>query len=731
MQAPRSHGAASASSGPAQSTAARVSIAAARVEGLLRRVPEWAASIVQKRGRDGSLPRELTDSELEALVAALGQAYQEIFDTGPAAAQCALADARVRVGILQLAAFGYRGPAPPLVGEPAQALLLQAEWGAWACDLANLLVNQDVTGHPAAVEGQRWMAHGLLQTGAIPAAARQLANLADALRNSAVTPSRAFCEAAFDHFLEPALDLPAVLLSLSMRSGVASTMALSTTVLKAVDGSAGARSPVAAQTSPLVPGRTRAGRRLINGGVQGSTAGRLTFPAEPPLAVAASLAGGALPLLERLLRRAGEAPGGLESGVLGGSGNTFTIGMVARVPLTASLGLKWTWGCLLPLLAYGDPLQAAALVASAAKLLRRTDVNGRGGRVGPALVCELVQPLTAPGHLDGAAPAVRARLGLVLSVGLGEWVAELWRVVGVADAGTGPAGATKDEDTRDACLATLLGLCRTSVAVNSSGGDRGGGGGGSSTGGSGRPVGGGGDSRSSGGGGGAPWLPTGLAAVEVEAVGLALWLLQAWTPAAGPEPFGLIAETGLATAHLAASRPQEVRALGASGSANAWQPAAVRAVAEAVRRGFGVWQPAGGALRADTVAALGRQLRAVARQLEAWRAGEEGEGGGVDPDPEVWADLQAVVHGSTLGAALARQLVPPAEARRRLGLPPACSHPACANLAGDSEAGLRLRQCGRCGQAGYCCRECQTAHWRGGHRQACGGGSGSGGSKAS
>ncbi|PNH06782.1 hypothetical protein TSOC_006804 [Tetrabaena socialis] len=32
---------------------------------------------------------------------------------------------------------------------------------------------------------------------------------------------------------------------------------------------------------------------------------------------------------------------------------------------------------------------------------------------------------------------------------------------------------------------------------------------------------------------------------------------------------------------------------------------------------------------------------------------------------------------------------------------PACSNPACANLAGDSEAGLRLQQCGRCGPWGF------------------------------
>ncbi|KAG2489054.1 hypothetical protein HYH03_012490 [Edaphochlamys debaryana] len=59
-----------------------------------------------------------------------------------------------------------------------------------------------------------------------------------------------------------------------------------------------------------------------------------------------------------------------------------------------------------------------------------------------------------------------------------------------------------------------------------------------------------------------------------------------------------------------------------------------------------------------------------------------------------------------------------AEARALL---PACANPACANLAGDSEAGLRLQRCAGCQAVSYCCKECQTAHWRAGHKAACGG----------
>ncbi|KXZ49640.1 hypothetical protein GPECTOR_20g497 [Gonium pectorale] len=48
-----------------------------------------------------------------------------------------------------------------------------------------------------------------------------------------------------------------------------------------------------------------------------------------------------------------------------------------------------------------------------------------------------------------------------------------------------------------------------------------------------------------------------------------------------------------------------------------------------------------------------------------------------------------------------------------------CANPNCANLDGDSEAGLRLTPCAGCGEAAYCCRDCWTAHWRAGHRAAC------------
>ncbi|KXZ45140.1 hypothetical protein GPECTOR_58g589 [Gonium pectorale] len=67
---------------------------------------------------------------------------------------------------------------------------------------------------------------------------------------------------------------------------------------------------------------------------------------------------------------------------------------------------------------------------------------------------------------------------------------------------------------------------------------------------------------------------------------------------------------------------------------------------------------------------------------------------------------------------LADALPTPAGARRLL--PGRCANPSCANLEGDSEAGLALKACSGCGAVGYCCRPCQTAHWRAGHKDACG-----------
>ncbi len=63
-------------------------------------------------------------------------------------------------------------------------------------------------------------------------------------------------------------------------------------------------------------------------------------------------------------------------------------------------------------------------------------------------------------------------------------------------------------------------------------------------------------------------------------------------------------------------------------------------------------------------------------------------------------------------------LVSPEEVGRRLA-GGCCSNGACVQLEGDSEAAVKLRRCGGCKAVRYCCQECQAADWAAGHKQAC------------
>ncbi|KAG2492585.1 hypothetical protein HYH03_009246 [Edaphochlamys debaryana] len=475
-------------------------------------------------------------------------------------------------------------------------------------------------------------------------------------------------------------------------------------------------------------------------------ADRTCFPAEAPPPTAAALAGGALPILERQMRRAGE--------VLEGPEAKFMAGLEDALD----------GGSTLHLLAYGEPLQAAAYAATITKLLRRAAAGGlpcSGDKGYSPLrpchdVCYGIYSAVSP---DGAAPAALSRLGLVLSLALPEWLPELSRLAlqGAAEdeaawreeqeqrqgAGEqrGTDGEAADDNhrllflTRSALMGTPLALgfqlATSSVPAAAEGSAAAGGAEGppgSST--DGACRGGGGPDGSDGE---VVWRLAGLP--EVELVGAALGLLHRRRPdpcdALGTALYGATGEFAL---RLASMRPSDVRALAADGSASAsasaWRPEAVRSVAEAMRRAADDYRSedsADATKAAHALATLARHLEPLAVQLQAWAAGEEGDGSVTWVD--VWAEVPAEWKANALLSALAPFLVPAAEARRRLGLPPACSNPACANLAGDSEAGLRRQRCGRCGQASYCCRDCQTAHWRSGHKEACGGGSG-GGSKA-
>ncbi|KAG2431543.1 hypothetical protein HXX76_009557 [Chlamydomonas incerta] len=59
-----------------------------------------------------------------------------------------------------------------------------------------------------------------------------------------------------------------------------------------------------------------------------------------------------------------------------------------------------------------------------------------------------------------------------------------------------------------------------------------------------------------------------------------------------------------------------------------------------------------------------------------------------------------------------------------------CCATRCTNLAGRSEAELPLQACGSCKAVRYCGRACQAAHWRAGHKEACGALKGKGGAGA-
>ncbi|KXZ48304.1 hypothetical protein GPECTOR_29g79 [Gonium pectorale] len=156
----------------------------------------------------------------------------------------------------------------------------------------------------------------------------------------------------------------------------------------------------------------------------------LSLPAEPPPTLAAALDGGLLRCLERLMRRAGRYPQRPEA--------TLLQRLVQRVRQSQSV-----WSYLAPLLAYGEPRQAAALLATLRKLLRTVDSRALGAEdLDPeanlhdcilttisdvlAAVVEQEEELAAaaaPGA-EPPSPASQQLLGLV-SCAACEWLPEL------------------------------------------------------------------------------------------------------------------------------------------------------------------------------------------------------------------------------------------------------------------------------------------------------------------
>ncbi|KAG2490913.1 hypothetical protein HYH03_010826 [Edaphochlamys debaryana] len=146
---------------------------------------------------------------------------------------------------------------------------------------------------------------------------------------------------------------------------------------------------------------------------------------------------------------------------------------------------------------------------------------------------------------------------------------------------------------------------------------------------------------------------------------------------------------------LAAAYPEHMYVRGIGGSSAhpttpAWSVEALRLLA---------------ARLSGSETSLGEEVEALAARLEQQPGAEALTGG-----------------ASAAELAAAAERLTALRAEVRAVLPPACSNPACVSLVGDSEAGLRLQQCRGCGRESYCGKECQTAHWRAGHKEACGSG---------
>ncbi|PNH08886.1 hypothetical protein TSOC_004545 [Tetrabaena socialis] len=407
------------------------------------------------------------------------------------------------------------------------------------------------------------------------------------------------------------------------------------------------------------------------------------LPPAPPPRLAAALAGGLLPSLERLLRRAGEEPDGQES-------------MVVRGMLGAAQpGNLWAH-----LLAYGEPRQAAALVATLGKLLRRACLVQDGTeeairdhyflfRVCLDVLKLQLTATTGPSH------AAENQLGRLLGVTTCDWLPALSRQALQLIAYQAASGINSGSKSLAARLSPLL-LWPQLLAYRFQG-----------AGGTGAAAGPVAETAAAAAAAAASnadcdaggWLLLLEDMRVVELLGGLLRLSKPWLTEADASPF----RTMLAGCcyGVAAACPDAV--LRAAGS-YAWPPELVRALPGGVReRYFSVHAEC-----ADALAAM----------LEGGGAG--GGGSGSEEQRCARERLLAAVarrqHQAELGI-LAAALVPPAETCSLLRT---CSYRGCTRLAGDSEAEAQLQACGRCDAAWYCCRECQLAHWRdGGHREVC------------
>ncbi|KXZ47164.1 hypothetical protein GPECTOR_37g170 [Gonium pectorale] len=492
--------------------------------------------------------------------------------------------------------------------------------------------------------------------------------------------------------------------------------------------------------------------RAEQGSRQAAARGPLHLPPSPPRPVAAALSGGLLPCLEYLLRSAGRGPaGGWQA---------------AAVRELAA----WLEAQLAALLAYGDEREAAALVTTLGKLLRRALADPRvlegawepranfwqavlsivsallpgiGGNHDPSsdvTASEGGAPEAAAGPQEpepeaaGAGGAAEAevevphpasspasqQLASVLSFAACHWLPPLSRLAQAAltsrplctgppcDGGGSGGGGIATETARHLLLASLewLPLLAACCGPQESAA---GPEGPKGTGGSDEGDGSGGD----GGDGG--WRTLLL---EEAAVGALLGAAQ--------ERAQELEAAGLSDALLPPLGELVARCSGQLAALRSVGAAAAAPSAAGPSTGGGSAGPAGSGGRTSSGGggggAAGSSSSGPGPSLAvegALVAGHVDDGGGQEGSGGDGAAARVLEPQPAVGPALRRlasAMPPPAAALRLLRT---CANPGCSSLEGDSEAELLLTPCAGCGEAAYCCRDCWTAHWRAGHRAAC------------